>query len=61
MQISKEQLAQVNHQIEALRSAGSFYGKKLAEAGIQSVSSPKNLNSCPFPKRATCGTPIPWA
>ncbi len=41
MQISKEQLAHVNHQIKALESAGSFYGKKLAEAGIHIVSSPE--------------------
>ena len=52
MQISKEQLAQVNHQIEALRSAGSFYGKKLAEAGIQSVSSPEEFEQLPFSEKS---------
>ena len=34
MQISPLQLEQVNHQIQALRVAGSFSGKKLEEAGI---------------------------
>ena len=33
MQISKAQIEQVNKQIGALVKAGSFYGKKLAEAG----------------------------
>ena len=35
MQISEKQLSQVNHQIRALVSAGSFYGKKLEQAGIE--------------------------
>ena len=52
MQISKEQLAHVNHQIEALRNAGSFYGKKLAEAGIQSVSSPEEFEQLPFSEKS---------
>ena len=52
MQISKEQLAQVNHQIEALRNAGSFYGKKLEEAGIQSVSSPEEFEQLPFSEKS---------
>ena len=34
MKISEKQLAQVNDRIKALVSAGSFYGKKLEEAGI---------------------------
>ena len=39
MRISEKQLAQVNDRIRALVGAGSFYGKKLSEAGITSVSS----------------------
>ena len=39
MRISKEQIAQVNHQIDALISANSFYGKKLKEAGITHIAS----------------------
>ncbi len=52
MRISNEQLAQVNHQIKALESAGSFYGKKLAEAGIHSVSSPEEFERLPFSEKS---------
>ena len=52
MRISPEQLAQVNHQIEALRSAGSFYGKKLEEAGISSVNSPEEFEQLPFSEKS---------
>ncbi len=34
MRINERQLAQVNDRINALVTAGSFYGKKLKEAGI---------------------------
>ena len=51
MQISAEQLAHVNHQIDALISAGSFYGKKLKEAGIHSVSSPSEFEELPFSEK----------
>ena len=37
MQISELQISQTNHQIQALIKAGSFYGKKLEEAGIDKV------------------------
>ena len=39
MQITEKQLEQVNSRIKALVSAGSFYGKKLKEAGITEVTS----------------------
>ena len=51
MQISAEQLAHVNHQIDALITAGSFYGKKLKEAGIHSVSSPSEFEELPFSEK----------
>ena len=47
MQISPLQLEQVNHQIQALRDAGSFYGKKLEEAGITGVSSVEDFENLP--------------
>ena len=34
MQISSNQIAQVNQQIKALLNANNFYGKKLKEAGV---------------------------
>ncbi len=51
MHISEKQLQQVNAQISALISAGSFYGKKLAEAGISSVSSPEEFENLPFSEK----------
>ena len=51
MQISNEQLTQVNDRIKALVSAGSFYGKKLAEAGITSVSTPEEFEQLPFSEK----------
>ena len=39
MQISEKQLALVNDRIKALIKADSFYGERLKEAGIESVSS----------------------
>ena len=35
MQISSNQIAQVNQQIQALLNANNFYGKKLKEAGVK--------------------------
>ncbi|NLD83058.1 MAG: phenylacetate--CoA ligase [Clostridiales bacterium] len=52
MRISQEQIALVNRQINALVSAGSFYGKKLAAAGIQSVSSPEEFEQLPFSEKS---------
>ena len=51
MQISKEQLTLVNDRIQALLKSGSFYGKKLAEAGITSVSSPEEFCKLPFSEK----------
>ena len=52
MQISELQLKQVNDQIDRLRSSGSFYGKKLDEAGIKGVSSPEDFVRLPFSEKA---------
>lgn len=38
MQISSNQIAQVNQQIQALLNANNFYGKKLKEAGVSQHS-----------------------
>ncbi len=52
MQISEKQLSQVNHQIRALVSAGSFYGKKLEQAGIERVSTPEEFEKLPFSEKS---------
>ena len=52
MKITDQQLALVNKQIDALKSAGSFYGKKLAEAGVGHVSTPEEFESLPFSEKA---------
>ncbi|MCR5485235.1 MAG: phenylacetate--CoA ligase [Clostridiales bacterium] len=52
MQISKEQLALVNDRINALVSAGNFYGKKLAAAGVTRVDSPEEFEKLPFSEKA---------
>lgn len=51
MQISELQIAQVNKQIQALVSAGSFYGKKLKDAGISGVSTPDDFEKLPFSEK----------
>ena len=51
MRISDEQLALVNSRIEALINADSFYGKKLKEAGISSVSSAEDFEKLPFSEK----------
>ena len=51
MRISELQLQQVNHQIEALRKAGNFYGNKLKEAGITGVSSAEEFEALPFSEK----------
>ena len=48
MRINDEQLKLVNGRIEALISAGSFYGKKLSEAGITKVESENNRVNTSF-------------
>ncbi|MCR5322437.1 MAG: phenylacetate--CoA ligase [Lachnospiraceae bacterium] len=52
MQISQSQIEQVNKQIKALVSAKSFYGKKLADAGITGISSAEDFESLPFSEKA---------
>ena len=52
MRINDTQLALVNKQIKALRSAGSFYGKKLAEAGVDGVASAEDFENLPFSEKA---------
>lgn len=51
MKISDLQISQVNHQIQALRKAGSFYGKKLEEAGISGISTPEDFECLPFSEK----------
>ena len=51
MQISELQISQVNKQIEALRNAGSFYGKKLEEAGITGISTQEDFENLPFSEK----------
>ena len=51
MQISDFQISQVNKQIQSLRKAGSFYGKKLEEAGISGISTPEDFASLPFSEK----------
>ena len=52
MKISEHQLELVNKQIRALEEAGSFYGKKLQEAGITGVSSAEEFEALPFSEKA---------
>lgn len=51
MQITATQLEQVNKQILALVAAGSFYGKKLEDAGISGVSSQEEFEKLPFSEK----------
>ena len=51
MRINDEQLKLVNGRIEALISAGSFYGKKLSEAGITKVESAEDFEKLPFSEK----------
>ncbi len=51
MQITEKQLAQVNDRINALVKSGSFYGKKLEEAGITEVKTPEDFLKLPFSEK----------
>ncbi|MBQ3857037.1 MAG: AMP-binding protein, partial [Ruminococcus sp.] len=51
MQISEKQLTQVNDRIAALIKAGSFYGKKLEEAGITHVETVEDFTKLPFSEK----------
>ncbi|MBR4493096.1 MAG: phenylacetate--CoA ligase [Clostridiales bacterium] len=51
MKINDVQLEQVNSRIQALVKAGSFYGKKLEEAGITGVNSAEDFEKLPFSEK----------
>ncbi|MDO4312667.1 MAG: phenylacetate--CoA ligase [Eubacteriales bacterium] len=51
MQISDLQIGQVNKQIKALVDAGSFYGKKLEEAGISGITTAEDFEKLPFSEK----------
>ena len=52
MKITETQIAQVNGQIQALIKAESFYGKKLDEAGVSSISSAEDFQKLPFSEKS---------
>ena len=52
MQISQLQINLVNKQIQALTKAGSFYGKKLAEAGIERIETAEDVEKLPFSEKS---------
>ena len=51
MQISSNQIAQVNQQIQALLNANNFYGKKLKEAGVSSIQSEEDFENLQFSEK----------
>lgn len=51
MQITQKQLDLVNDRIKALVDAGSFYGKKLKEAGITHIEKPEDFTKLPFSEK----------
>ncbi|MGN0666522.1 MAG: phenylacetate--CoA ligase family protein [Huintestinicola sp.] len=51
MRITELQLSQINDRIEALVKAGSFYGKKLEEAGVTHVSTQEEFEKLPFSEK----------
>ena len=48
MQINEKQLALVNHQINRVIEADTFYGKRLKEAGIDHISRVEDFQKLPF-------------
>ena len=52
MQISEKQIELVNDRIQALVKAGSFYGKKLKEAGITGIHSAEDFEKLPFSEKS---------
>ncbi len=52
MRISDSQIQLVNGRINALIAADNFYGKKLKEAGITSVSTPEEFEALPFSEKS---------
>ena len=51
MDITKKQLELVNGRIRTLLESNSFYGRKLKEAGIESVSTPEEFRRLPFSEK----------
>lgn len=51
MQISDAQIKLVNNRIQALVRAESFYGRKLEEAGIESIASAEDFLKLPFSEK----------
>ncbi|MBQ8984066.1 MAG: phenylacetate--CoA ligase [Lachnospiraceae bacterium] len=51
MKISNEQITQVNTQIHNLIKAGSFYGKKLEEAGVSEIKDADDFEKLPFSEK----------
>ena len=51
MKFTQQQLDLVNDRIRALIEADSFYGKKLAEAGITHINSPEEFTKLPFSEK----------
>ena len=52
MKINERQIEQVNSRIRALISAGSFYGKKLEEAGVGEIKTPEDFEKLPFSEKS---------
>ena len=51
MKISAEQIKLVNSRLSALTESGSFYGKKLKEAGISEIHSAEEFLELPFSEK----------
>lgn len=51
MKINDRQIQQVNSRINALITAGSFYGKKLAEAGVGEIKTAEEFEKLPFSEK----------
>ena len=51
MKISEKQIGLVNDRINALISSNSFYGKKLAEAGISNIKTSEDFEKLPFSEK----------
>ena len=51
MKISEEQIRSVNGRLAALTESGSFYGKKLKEAGISKIHTAEEFEQLPFSEK----------
>lgn len=51
MKISQEQIKLVNGRISALKASGSFYGKKLQEAGVSEIHTAEEFEQLPFSEK----------